>query len=221
MAEKLVGGGGRKIKPKPADRNRSPKRGISFCRVDWEGLVCQTSTLTQKAFVNYACFVPYSMCGRPTNFSPDCTGCRWNTTLATATVSEGIFTFPDVLTISLDPDQLPLTRSNCWGWPSFSLWKLPLTVWFWSCLPPFPTHYLALGLSWAARLSWVTLLHSTYPSQASPACPISRASRVLRILPSYGPVTSHSGTKANRRIPPVSESLNASLASDLGIFFPS
>jgi hypothetical protein len=37
MAEKLVGGGGRKIKPKPADRNRSPKRGISFCRVAREG----------------------------------------------------------------------------------------------------------------------------------------------------------------------------------------
>lgn len=106
MAEKLVGGGGRKIKPKPADRNRSPKRGISFCRVaregtgDFEPIVWQTSTLTQKAFVNCT-LTPCA--ADPRNFRLVATGCRWNTTLTTVTVSEGIFTFPGVLTISWTP----------------------------------------------------------------------------------------------------------------------
>lgn len=142
MAEKLVGGGGRKIKPKPADRNRSPKRGISFCRVaregtgDFEPIVWQTSTLTQKAFVNYAV---YSLCGRPPKFSPGCHGLPMEHYTHDSDRERRNFHLPWRVDDILDPDQWPLARSSSRGWPwPFSLWQLPLAFWFWSCLPHFP-----------------------------------------------------------------------------------
>jgi hypothetical protein len=122
------------------------------------------------------------MCGRPPKFSPGCHGLPMEHYTHDSDRERRNFHLPWRVDDILDPDQWPLARSSSRGWPwPFSLWQLPLAFWFWPCLPPFPTHYLARGLSQAARLSWIAILHSTYPSLASPACPISRGPRVLRI----------------------------------------